>query len=878
MASFVSGGGGGSNGVFIATPDVTTYAEVKAAYDAGKTIVAKSHDVYQNSTVTEDFYYYLGDFLDYPNDGFTRFTFFSIEGGADTDDTLTYRSVLTLDDEDNWTSKGDYYPSVTFYASALQGGSTTTYFEIAPIINGLGRTFQGLPFINIFFGGHTYPVLSNSNHSNGSINYYDFTTIDVSASYLSTQGLVPYVVFTISSEDEWTITNASVPTLDYPSVRVLNNAVENEGIGYVELGDTIVDHMELTNSDWDRGVATLANVTSSITLEDEQWYKITINNEVFFKQALQNTYHNELIINIPHLLTYTIIQTIDESTNIIKLRAMQYGLIPSSVVITIQKCNIYGINKDLINHDVFVVRYGGTKYNDITKAIQEEKIFLMDYSSGYATPLGGWVQFCIAVDPGIDIDTTTQEETNYIEFITQMGSYRCYEDNSYSYNSSTIGYINGDLFFEKGIPIFQISTSASTAEKTLTIYSSFNDYNFSQNYGAVAICFTDGNTANAPYIKRYNTNYPIACAISATEYSTEAKYNTFGKNEVILFHWNGTYLVHSPSSLMVYNASKDYTTAGQKSGTTLGEKATAEGDNTTASGIDSHAEGSGTKATSAYAHAEGVGTTASNSGAHAEGMNTTASGMYAHAEGWTNTASAQGAHAEGMGNTASNQASHAEGYGTTASGYYSHAEGYGTTAQRRSQHVFGELNVLDTGGSGTTVKGTYVEIVGNGTADNARSNARTLDWSGNETLAGKLTVGADPVNNMDVATKQYVDNSKEIFIAVYGTTTYAEINTAYTAGKTVIVSRDFNGTTIYTLTDVGSSGTFHFRTFSSSGNIVYGCYIGTDGVWHVNNNTLASQSALETGLAEKQKIITVSTEEPTSADGVDGDIWFVYEE
>lgn len=322
----------------------------------------------------------------------------------------------------------------------------------------------------------------------------------------------------------------------------------------------------------------------------------------------------------------------------------------------------------------------------------------------------------------------------------------------------------------------------------------------------------------------------------------------------------------------------DYVTAGQKSGTTLGEKATAEGDNTTASGINSHAEGSGTKATAAYAHAEGVGTTASNSGAHAEGMNTTASGMYAHAEGWTNTASAQGAHAEGMNTYATNQAAHAEGNSNTASGYYSHAEGYGTTAQRRSQHVFGELNVLDTGGSGTTVKGTYVEIVGNGTANNARSNARTLDWSGNETLAGKLTVGADPVNNMDVATKQYVDNSKEIFIAVYGTTTYAEINAAYNAGKHIIVSRDFNGTTLYVLTNVGTSGTYHFRTFGSSANISYGCYIGTDGVWHVNSNTFASQSALETGLAEKQKIITVSTEEPTSADGVNGDIWFVYEE
>ena len=49
-----------------------------------------------------------------------------------------------------------------------------------------------------------------------------------------------------------------------------------------------------------------------------------------------------------------------------------------------------------------------------------------------------------------------------------------------------------------------------------------------------------------------------------------------------------------------------------------------------------------------------------------------------------------------------------------------------------------------------------VEIVGWGTATN-RKNIRTLDTSGNEVLAGKLTLGAQPTTNMDAATKQYVD-------------------------------------------------------------------------------------------------------------------------
>lgn len=120
----------------------------------------------------------------------------------------------------------------------------------------------------------------------------------------------------------------------------------------------------------------------------------------------------------------------------------------------------------------------------------------------------------------------------------------------------------------------------------------------------------------------------------------------------------------------------------------------------------------------------------------------------------------------GIRGTASGVGSHAEGTDTVASGNYSHAEGSYTTAQRKSQHVFGEYNVLDTTGANKTVRGSYVEIVGNGTGSSARSNARTLDWDGNETLAGKLTVGIAPTNNMDVATKLYVDTLDNSLAAV----------------------------------------------------------------------------------------------------------------
>ena len=140
---------------------------------------------------------------------------------------------------------------------------------------------------------------------------------------------------------------------------------------------------------------------------------------------------------------------------------------------------------------------------------------------------------------------------------------------------------------------------------------------------------------------------------------------------------------------------------------------------------------------------EGNGTTASGDYSHAEGLNNTASGRFTHVEGGGNTASGIGAHAEGSYTTSSGDDGHSEGLHTTASGAASHAEGYYTTANHKSQHVFGEYNIVDTSSEEATARGTYVEIVGNGTGDSAKSNARTLDWSGNEVLAGTLTTGGD---------------------------------------------------------------------------------------------------------------------------------------
>ena len=136
----------------------------------------------------------------------------------------------------------------------------------------------------------------------------------------------------------------------------------------------------------------------------------------------------------------------------------------------------------------------------------------------------------------------------------------------------------------------------------------------------------------------------------------------------------------------------------------------------------------------------------------AEGDEITASGSCSHAEGAYTIASGNISHAEGGYTTASGNFSHAEGNNTIANGEGSHAEGNFTIASSDYQHVQGKYNIEDT-------ENKYAHIVGNGMADTARSNAHTLDWKGNAWFAGKVTVGTAPTENMDVATKKYVDDS-----------------------------------------------------------------------------------------------------------------------
>lgn len=115
--------------------------------------------------------------------------------------------------------------------------------------------------------------------------------------------------------------------------------------------------------------------------------------------------------------------------------------------------------------------------------------------------------------------------------------------------------------------------------------------------------------------------------------------------------------------------------------------------------------------------------------------------QYSFSEGINTAAGGLAAHSEGQNTRAISLCAHAEGYDTEATGYYSHAQNNGTIAAKESQTAIGAFNVKDE-------ESTYAEIkafiIGNGTDDDHRSNAFTVDWSGNVEAAGALfSAGAE---------------------------------------------------------------------------------------------------------------------------------------
>ena len=298
------------------------------------------------------------------------------------------------------------------------------------------------------------------------------------------------------------------------------------------------------------------------------------------------------------------------------------------------------------------------------------------------------------------------------------------------------------------------------------INSAGNGTNSAQAIGNCSIIgYENTYNTSAPFviIKRYiqsePDNFYILTSSSAASHRIKITFRPFTKTIIPKQYYENTQSGHvaggigSGSGSFVANYPKE---ASGTASAAFGRGNSATGDSSVAFGMLNIVSGVTAFASGGLNKSTGFATTTENA-------YNTASGNYSHAEGYATTSSGAIAHSEGHSSIASGKGSHAEGAASEASGYYSHAEGRYTIANHRGQHVFGSFNIADPSGEAATANGNYIEIVGNGTADDARSNARTLDWDGNEILAGKLTLGVGPTANMDAATKQYVDNTVKTY-------------------------------------------------------------------------------------------------------------------
>lgn len=228
-------------------------------------------------------------------------------------------------------------------------------------------------------------------------------------------------------------------------------------------------------------------------------------------------------------------------------------------------------------------------------------------------------------------------------------------------------------------------------------------------------------------------------------------------------------------------------------------------------------QGQGTIASGFCAHAEGNQSTASGDDSHAEGYKTEASGDCSHAEGSFSKATGGNAHASGSSTVANRKAMNVIGecniydevdytkeastttVSLSQSSYYV-AQNYSFSS---STGVFSLTNPITTNNLDSFIgwyvsplnstdnlsyiyyiaattsttntyqvlmyksnnkkvqRGQYVHVVGNGDSDAARSNAHTLDWSGNAWYQGNVYVGGTGQDDKEakvLATQEYVQN------------------------------------------------------------------------------------------------------------------------
>lgn len=436
------------------------------------------------------------------------------------------------------------------------------------------------------------------------------------------------------------------------------------------------------------------------------------------------------------------------------------------------------------------------------------------------------------------------------------------DNNSLDFNAvdtSAGTYVTTALFSSTGARIGQIGEShleidyhsLQMIDKEGDTYFYVSDLRTKQEVGGQVVYLADviepfmGNGSNT----RFNVTFPAIQSVTSVTINGVATSAYTYDSDLIAF----TTAPASGSAISVEyvtnsNKVKAYTFGIRNSSAFVGALSVVEGYNSDARGMYSHAEGSSTSSQGTASHTEGRGTIARKDSSHAEGNWTETRSRASHAEGINTITAGEGAHAEGWGTRGYGDASHAEGKDTTSAANYSHAQNLGTLAQYQSQTVIGEYN--------DPIYGDAFEI-GNGNGIDGdpkeRSNALTVDWSGNVEASGDVTDGTGNLLP---------------FIAKKDITTYDEITTALDAGKMVFaVDVNQSGTIAYTYS-TKASGNYIFtrvRNYSTSSavGVAYLC-VNSSNVWTTTNSAVVRYNG---GTASFSDIATNSYKDATISFG-----------
>lgn len=240
----------------------------------------------------------------------------------------------------------------------------------------------------------------------------------------------------------------------------------------------------------------------------------------------------------------------------------------------------------------------------------------------------------------------------------------------------------------------------------------------------------------------------------------------------------------------------------------LGNWSFATGRNTSATGEYSTAMGNANIASGSASTAMGLTTFASGSNATALGLGTTASGSNATSMGSLTEASGTNSTAMGNATNASGAISTAMGILTQASGNYSTAMGINSNSKPYASLVIGQYNDSIASSSKTSwIPTDPLFILGNGTADNARTNAVIVYKNGNTDINGYTQLGKTSEAAPSIKMKELV------------------VNTSGTQGLSTLVAHGVTASKIISLSALVTVGNFQILPNHSQTGFQYWCNV-----------------------------------------------------